>query len=470
VIDLRPYQERTVERILGYATERPRGRLLVVLPPRTGKTPTFCVAARLLLGATPPPGGARARGLCVVPRVEILDATLEHALDVGIPESDIGVVYQDRPLDLSRPFQIATEGTLDRRNKPEADFVVWDEGHHNACPRRRRIHGLYPNALHLGFTGTPERLTGAGLDEDYDDMIVPARSYELIHDGFLSVPTIFDPGEKVLPKTKGLRVRGGDFAVDQLEKLVGHGAFVDRLVDDWLRLAEGRRTVVFAVSVAHSKMIVERFRARGVPAHHLDGDTSKADVSRDPNVLTRRQILEQLRTGDLRVVSSVDVLGEGVNLPEVKCVVLGRPTLSLALHIQQSARCMTPFRGERPRILDMVGNTRWRHGLPWEDRPWSLARRRKSRGRAAGNGGAKVRGCECGALSPIGSLACAACGHVVPVADPPPVDAKPLVEVRFTPDELDARRENLRTFARSNDFGEAWVERVMAEIVGAEAA
>src|SRR5262249_41445280 len=145
---------------------------------------------------------------------------------------------------------------------------------------------------------------------------------------------------------------------------------------------------------------------------------------------------------------SVDTLSEGTDLPEVACVVLARPTASLALHVQQGMRCMTPHEGKpRPVVLDVAGNT-LRHGFAYDDRAWSLERKT---GVKREGGGAPVKRCpQCRALAPPRASTCGGCGRPfaievasVPQAPPP----EKLVEVRLTTEQIERKRRELERFA-----------------------
>lgn len=458
---LRSYQEEAVRSIVRYAAEHPQGRLLLVMAPRAGKTLTAATAAKLMTLDQNAPGQRELRVLWVAPSVEPLDEAVEHLIACGIPEDQIGVIYRNRPTRRAAPFQVGTEGTIDLRNKPEADLVISDEAHHDPAARRRRIRAFYPNAFHLGLTGTPERLTGAGLERDYDEMLVPVQPSELIHDEHLAVPTVFAPEDAALPKLRQVRVRRGDYDQRTLEKMMLTADHLDRLVREWDRLAERRRTIVFPVTIKHSLAIVDAFQGHHINAFHLDGDTPAGD---------REEILDGLRSGEIDVVSSVGVLSEALNMPPVKCVVMARPTRSLRLHIQQGSRCMTPWNGVRPRILDTVGNCR-RHGFPFDDHPWTLA----ARARAKGESHPMVKRCPapgCGALAALSVRVCAVCG--ITFADfAPPVPPLPPVKlqvVEFTLSQVAAKRAQLEAFAAHKGFDGAWVEKVIRAMLGGEAA
>lgn len=448
-MQLRPYQEHALRLVLTYANDHPRGRVLLVIPPRGGKTPTAGTAAVII-------GDAGGEVLWVVNRIELLDQAVEHLVACGIPREEISVIASGRPSTAGAWCHVASEATLDRRNKPKADFVVWDEAQHDAAPRRRRIRNLYPDAFHMGVTGTPERLGGAGLDRDYDHMIVAVQPSELIHDDYLAVPTIFAPDDKMVPSMRAVRSVGGDYDLKALDQLMNRDAMVDSLVREWLRLGEDRQTLVFPVSVEHSVAIVKAFRAAKVSAEHLDGDTSPT---------SRRDMIANLRRRKTRVVASVGVISEGLDIREVKCVVLARPTKSLGLYLQQAARCMTPWsEGPTARVLDAAGNT-YRHGLPYQDRVWSLQGRR--RGARGAQRAPAAKRCPCGALALPAASICTSCGQSFAAPPLPEFGPVELRQVEATRAEIAADRARLEAFAADRKFGPGWVEKVMAAKYGA---
>jgi len=112
----------------------------------------------------------------------------------------------------------------------------------------------------------------------------------------------------------------------------------------------------------------------------------------------------------------VDILSEGVDVPEVTCVSLARPTMSYGLHMQQIGRALRPAEGKKNAIiLDHVGNVT-KHGLPDEPRVWTLAAQdKKSRGKP---GTIALRTCLnpiCMAVFPRNLDRCTYCGHPIPL-------------------------------------------------------
>jgi len=83
--------------------------------------------------------------------------------------------------------------------------------------------------------------------------------------------------------------------------------------------------------------------------------------------------------GKILVLSNVDIVSEGFDVPDCEAVQLARPTKSLVLYLQQVGRCMRPAAGkEHGLVLDNAGL--WlEHGLSYIDRDWSLAGTKKSK-------------------------------------------------------------------------------------------
>lgn len=446
----RPYQEHAVTQVLDYARTHPTGRCLIYIPTRGGKTLTGALLMQRMAVRR------RRPGLWFVHRGELLDDAVEHLLDVGIPEAQIGEIQAGRRTNDAALIQVASEATLDRRDLPPAAFIITDESHRDTAARRRRIRSAYGSAFHCGLSATPRPPAHRDLGEDFDTLMVVVQPSELIHDGYLAVPTVYAPERSALPSLRGVRVAEGDYAEADLEPLLATRALLDRQVREWGRLAEWRTTMAFPVTIAHSKALVARFHAHGVSARHLDGTTSPAD---------RRAILAGLRDGKVPVVSSVSVLSEGINIHEVKCVLHARPTLSLPLYIQQTMRCATPWRDVRPRLLDMMGNC-YRHGFPFADREWSLHPTESGRLREP----VTLRRCKgCGAVQAATATACEACGRAFkdPAARPQPsipdVELE-LVELSPARARLTAERSKLVAYAVSRGFEapETWADAVLA--------
>lgn len=386
------HQLKAVNHVLAWAEKNPAGRLLLACPPGGGKTLVMAMLLdRLAIRRD-------RQALVIGHRREMVDHHYGHLVEHGIYPSLLGVIMAGDPrVDPRARIQIASVDTLHRRERlPPARCVITDEAHRDASNGRRRIRAAYPDSLLIGLTGTPCRCDDRGLADDFDDMYVVATTSELLARGYIVSPRIFTVPKHMRPNLARMHVVRGDYDTRDAEvecvKLVGH------IVPNWLRIAMGRKTVVFANSIAHSKTIIEGFQKAGIEAAHLD-------LSSDPE--TRKDLLDRFKNGSLTVLSCVNILAEGWDCPPCKCVIMARPTCSLSLFLQQCGRCMRPWGdGPSPIILDHAGNALV-HGLPDTDRPWALDYDEMTASQSA----APVKCCSaCNAVVHAATRRCSECG------------------------------------------------------------
>lgn len=421
----RPYQVEGIDAARRAIAEGVK-RVLLVLATGGGKT---VVAALVALGALL----KGKRVLFVGPRREIIAQAFWKLVEAGIPELSCGVIMADgviphavtrQPYDARRPHapvQVASVQTLANRKPPPADVVFIDEAHHATSETWAKIiaHYTEAGAVVVGLTATPCRADGAGLSKWFDRMHVIAGFADLAAQGFLVTPRVFStPHAPDLSKVR--LTRSGEYNAEELAATMRTRALVGDVVEHWRKHAEGRTTVVFAASVEHSRDLCEAFRAAGVAADHVDANTDPAE---------RDAALARLARGETTVLCNMGICTEGWDLPRCKCVIIARPTKSLSLFLQMAGRGLRPWEDVSAILLDHAGVVH-EHGLPQDDREWSLDGRVKRKGAVA------VRTCDgCYAALPGGTAVCTECGYVFPVEErevPEVVDGE-LLEVESKP-------------------------------------
>jgi superfamily II DNA or RNA helicase len=279
-----------------------------------------------------------------------------------------------------------------------ANSILTHNCHRSLAKTYERILECYPSVPIIGMTASPWRADNKGFDQAYDDIVVVCTVADLISQGWLVKPTCYTIPDDQQADLSEVHMSGSDFNERDLAAALNKRHLVGNIVEHWERKADGRRTVVFAASVEHSKSIVAAFVEAGHKAEHLDGEM---------DTVLRDAILARLDSGETLIVSSCGILSEGWDQPSVKCAILARPTMSLALCIQQVGRILRPWQGVEALILDHAGNI-LRHGLPDEDREYTLEATKKKKGAA---GGMKTKTCPmCYAMHPI-SLSVCPCGH-----------------------------------------------------------
>lgn len=404
---LRPYEKTWVAKVRRSNARR----VLLVGPTGSGKT---VVAAHMIQRLIR--DGLRV--LFLAHRQELIDQAVSRLRERGVPPSAIGIIMAGRVEARDAPVQVASIDTLIRRELPPADVVFVDEAHHAAAKKYRTIIDAYPGAKVFGLTATPTRLDGKPLADVFDELVEGPTVSVLIAQGFLANPRVFGPPDAV--DLSGVRTRGGDFDARELGKRMNQKGLVGSITQHWLKHANGLRTVVYAASIPHARAIARRFVREGVSAKVLTGETPTDD---------RRKMLADLAAGDLLVVVNYGVLAEGWDCPEVACCVMARPTQSEVLVRQWAGRIMRRKpRGLRPIVLDHANNCAT-HGLPGEDREWSLTEERTK----VSHGQVRTRECpECGSRCSVGCRVCPNCDHEFwgKREDPPEDARKYLVEIR----------------------------------------
>lgn len=253
--------------------------------------------------------------------------------------------------------------TLTRRvdKLPTPSVILVDEAHHALAKSYQRILNKFPKAIVLLFTATPHRTGRMQLDQIADDIIVGQSIHELTDKGFLAPFRYFQPPND-FNRNLLKRSSTGDFTNESMQeamssKIYGH------IVKQYKRIANGMQAVVYTYSVESAHYIAAEFNEAGITARSVNGKTPQ-DM--------RDHIVKMFRDQRIKILVNVNLFTEGVDLPNVDCVIMARPTASLALYLQFSMRCLNPRPGKTAIIIDHANNFKT-FGYPDDDRDWKQA-------------------------------------------------------------------------------------------------
>lgn len=356
-VELRPYQRDAIQAVTD-AKARGDGKALVVLPTGTGKTVLF----NSLVASW------RVPTVILAHREELLTQARDKLLAVW-PTADVGIVGAG----FNDPGHLVTVGSVQSLSKPKRlsvlshsaiRLIIVDEAHHSMAASYRAIlkavrAGEADGAFLVGVTATPDRADGKSIiDQLYGEPVYLATLPEMIRANYL----VNLRGVQVRTSTRldDVHTRAGDFAEDELAAVVNRPDRNEQIVDAWQRHASDRRTVVFCASVGHAHALAEVFRARGVAAVPLSGNTPRDE---------RRAILAGLADGKVQVVCNMGVLTEGFDSPALSCVVMARPTQSRALFVQCVGRGTRPAPGKTDCLILDVADVSTKHKLVLQSLP-----------------------------------------------------------------------------------------------------
>lgn len=425
MVELRPYQVDGIRRIREAARGGP---VLAVSPTGSGKTTIYSEIARRSVEA-----GRRV--LALAHRAELIDQGYDRLRALGL---DVGAVCasSSRAPNPYHPTQIASIQTLLARNlRPEADVILWDEAHHAPSDLWSGLAEHYRGKVLVGFTATPERSDGRGLGEIYRSIVEVASVRELVELGHLVPCSIVRPARRMPPKT-----------------------ISQHPVSAWLEHGENRQTIVFASWVHTAREYVDAFKAAGVEAALITGEsTDRADV------------IARYRAGEIRVIVNVYVLTEGFDAPETSCVVLARSCGTAGTYLQMVGRGLRPAPGKSDCILIDLAGVSWTHREPEFPRRYSL----DGKGITTGSDDPvdDQASCRvCGAPLSEDDSACPDCGTERLKPEAPKVSGDPLIKfARKRAEDDSARAVTLARWmreARERGYKHGWITRRYEAVYG----
>lgn len=370
--ELRPYQKEAVA--AAYAALRDTDdNPCVEIPTAGGKS--WCIAQ--IAADTVNLWNGRLMVLAHVQELLVQNADKIARLCPGIPVGVYSAGLGRR--DTSQPIVVGgIQSVYDKAERfGRRDLLIVDEAHlippdgegryRTFLDAMKRIN---PHIRLVGFTATPYRLHGGAIckpENLLNRICYRAEIKPLIAQGYLS-PITSKAGHSSI-RLDGLHVRAGEFVQEEVDAAVNNADAIDSACRDAVRLADGRKTViVFCSSVKHAEHVASKL-------HDLTGDETAVVTGATPPG-ERTTLLKRFRGEDLgsnlfgeperpiRWLCNVAVLTTGVDVPNIDCVVMLRPTQSAGLFVQMVGRGfrLSPETGKSDcLVLDYAGNIE-RHG------------------------------------------------------------------------------------------------------------
>jgi len=339
----RPYQEQALEQI----TEalRQGHSPLLHMDTGSGKTVVFSEILKRIHHKS-------LHSVMVVRGRKLVDQASQRLRREGVPHGVFMAGHSG--MRVREPIQIASIDTIrSRKAQPKANLIVVDEAHLAISKSYREFFKLYPGVPILSVTATP--YSEQGLGHIADKVIRTATFDDLVIDGWLIRPRYFCPS---LPDLTGVGTISGEYNQGELGKKLDQSVLIGDLVTQYLKHAQGRKAICYAVNIHHSKAISETFNSAGIKAVHCDADT--------PDDL-RAEAIRAFEDGITSILTNVGLWSIGVDIPCCDCIILARPTKSLILYRQQIGRGTRPFPGKSDLlVLDHSGNV-LRHGFVNEE-------------------------------------------------------------------------------------------------------
>lgn len=297
--------------------------------------------------------------LFTVPRRQLVDQMAENFRKFDISHGYVVAGYPE----IQNKTLIATLDTLENRDIAAPDVIFYDETHYDS-EAIERIQKRFPAAYSVGLSATPWLFSGRGLGFLYDTMISGLSVADLITAGRLSDYKYYAPS---FPDLSALSIVDGEY-VGVTEYMENKPEIIGDAVLHYQKYAAAKLGIAYCVSRKHSKQVAEQFIAAGIPACHVDAETSDDD---------RRRIFRDFALGKIKILTCAELLIFGFDLEAasglpvtVEVIIDLAPSRSLAKQMQKWGRGLR--RKAYPAIIsDHAAN--WKiHGLPDFPREWTL--------------------------------------------------------------------------------------------------
>ncbi len=230
------------------------------------------------------------------------------------------------------------------------DYIVIDEFHHAVTEQYQKIIEYFTPRFLLGLTATPERMDGRNIYKLCDYHVPYEISLKDAINRGLLVPFHY---YGIYDKTdySGFRLVKGSYTEQDLNRAYIGNAERYELIFRHYKKYRSQRALGFCSNRVHAEDMAREFSQRGVLSaavySNADGEYSQE----------RETAVEQLKNGEIRVIFSVDMFNEGVDIPAVDMVMFLRPTESPVVFLQQLGRGLRKSRKkEYLNVLDFIGN------------------------------------------------------------------------------------------------------------------
>ncbi len=289
------------------------------------------------------------RLLYVVHRDMILQDARTTFMNVFGSEKTYGL-YTGKNSDLHCDFIFASTAMLARHltefDPNEFDYIVYDEVHHIVADSGKKIFNYFKPEFMLGLTATPERMDNKDIfglfdqnipfelrlrDAILNDLVVPFHYY-----GIRTQLADYKDQDRMKVAKEIAKLENGEYISSQIEKY--------RLENKKLKC------LAFCTNIQHCKLMAEEFTEIG---YHAIALTGVNDLGQRIKAFMNLQD----DTDPLEIICAVDILNEGIDIPEVNMVLFLRPTESQTIFIQQLGRGLRKYPGkEYVTVLDFIGN------------------------------------------------------------------------------------------------------------------
>lgn len=383
-MELRDYQKDSVNELRnGFKYHK---RQVLCLPTGSGKTVVFSeIVKKAISNGT--------QTIILTHRTELLKQTFTTVEKLGLKIQVLNA--ESKTIDSNAILTIAMVETLQRRLK-KTDFkpklIIIDEAHFGNF---NKVIDHFKDSFIIGATATP---VGKHFELYYTNIVSNIDIPELVNKKFL----VDCKAYQMQDDFSDVKVDKGEFNPKDLYSHFDKQSLYNGVIDNWKRVCEGKKTIVFNCNIHHSNNMCEMFNSFGIKSYSITSNTTDQE---------RVKILQDFKESKFLVLNNCGILTTGFDEPSIECVIMNRATKSLPLWLQCCGRGSRLYENKDIFYVLDFGMNHSRHGL-WNDkRVWSLTQNKK----VPKENIAPVKTCKnCDAMVHASIMVCPYCGYNFP--------------------------------------------------------
>lgn len=234
--------------------------------------------------------------------------------------------------------------------RDEFDYIVVDEFHHAVANNYKKILDYFKPKFLLGLTATPERLDNRDVFAlcDYNN-VYEIRLKEAINKGWLVPFRYYGIYDDTIDYST-VNMRNGRYDEKDLEEKLMINRRANLVYHHFMKYPS-KSAIGFCASRNHAEYMAGYFNEQGIAA------ASVYSGEQGEHSQNRQKAIDDLREGNLRIIFTVDIFNEGLDLPSIDEVLFLRPTQSPTIFLQQLGRGLRKDKGKKYlTVLDFIGN------------------------------------------------------------------------------------------------------------------
>jgi len=328
---LRAYQQQAVKDVLGHD--------FGVLNAATGSGKT-CMAMAIIAARKQP-------ALVIVHTKELLQQWMDRACQfLNMVPGEIGIIGGGEKI-LGERLTIGIVNSIypiAEEIKDHFGFLIVDEAHHIPSRTFTEAVSAFDCRFMLGLSATPYRRDGLSrlIYWAMGDQVHTVDKGRLIREGSIMKPEIVTrPTGFVSSFNLTVEYSAG---ISELTRNTSRNSLIVSDVMDYLK-DNGWPVLVLSDRKPHCQVLAEMLTVQGIKTEILTGDLSAGK---------RKEVVESIRTGEVQTVcATVQLAGEGLDLPELRAVFLGTPIKFDGRLLQSVGRILRPTKGkDRAMVFD----------------------------------------------------------------------------------------------------------------------